>query len=155
MDINITERREKAVNLFNQGYNCAQSVFLAYSDIYNIDEDLAKKISVSFGGGMGRLRETCGAVSAMAIIAGFEHPASNPDDQQAKTTNYAAVQSMVNQFKEKFGTINCGELLRLPVSKGPAPSERTAEYYAKRPCARFVAYATEILGKHLQENNKK
>jgi C_GCAxxG_C_C family probable redox protein len=153
MNINIAERKEKAVNFFNEGYNCAQSVFLAYSDVYGIDDELAKKISVSFGGGMGRLRETCGAVSAMAIIAGFEHPAGNPGDQQAKTTNYAAVQSMVNQFKEKFGTINCGELLRIPVSKDPAPSERTPEYYAKRPCARFVSYAAEIIGKHLQENN--
>ncbi len=151
--INIAERVERAVAYFNEGYNCAQSVFLAYADVYLIDEEFAKKLSAPFGGGVGRMREMCGATTAMFMLMGLKYPVNNPNDREAKTINYDAVQRLAKEFKDSFGTINCGELLRLPVPEkdNPTPSERTAEYYAKRPCARFVAKAAEIVGKELMK----
>jgi len=151
VEINIEERKERAVAYFNEGYNCAQSVFMAYSDLYDIDMELAKKLSASFGGGMGRLREVCGTCSGMFMILGLHYPATDPTNQEFKTANYAAVQRTAQTFKDIFGTIICAELLKikkLPITS--SPSDRNAEYYAKRPCARFVAEAAEILGKEIQ-----
>lgn len=151
-NIDIAQRREKAVALFNEGYNCAQSVFVAYSDLYGLDDEFAKKISASFGGGMGRLREVCGACSGMFMIMGLEHPATDPADKNSKTANYDAVQHCAKAFKEKFGTIICADLLKIKHQpENPEPSDRTAEYYAKRPCTRFVAYAADILGQELSK----
>ena len=90
----IEERVGQAVNNFESGYNCAQSVFLAYSDVFELDLELAKKISVSFGGGVGRMREVCGTVNAMAMLAGFKYPVFDPQDQEARTRNYGMVQKM-------------------------------------------------------------
>lgn len=145
--INISERKDKAVAYFEEGYNCAQAVFLAYSDLYEIEPELAKKLSASFGGGMGRMREVCGACSGMFMLMGMQYPANDPTDKDAKAANYAAVQRTAAAFKQKFGTIICAELLDVKrQAQIPMPSERNAEYYAKRPCARFVAEAAEIVG---------
>ncbi len=150
MDINIDERKEKAVALFKEGYNCAQSVFLAYSDLYNVDEELAKTFSAPFGGGMGRLREVCGAASGMFMLMGFKYPHIDPKDKASKTENYKAVQRTAAAFKDKFGTLICADLLAIKRSpQDPTPSDRTEEYYAKRPCARFIAEAAGIVGEEL------
>lgn len=149
----IEERVERAVKNFMSGYNCAQSVFLAYSDLFDLDMEIAKSVSVSFGGGMGRMREVCGTVSAMAMLAGFKYPVAEPSDQEARTRNYAVVQSLAKAFKEQFGTIICRELLpAAEASKhNPAPSLRTAEYYAQRPCARYVEAAARLIGEELKK----
>jgi C_GCAxxG_C_C family probable redox protein len=150
MQINIEERKQKAVAYFKEGYNCSQSVVLAYADVFELDEELAKRISAPFGGGMGRLREVCGAVSGMFMLMGFQYPASDPTDKVAKTVNYAAVQRTANEFKTKFGSIICANLLDIKRQPQTAePSDRNAEYYAKRPCAELVAYAAEIVGKEI------
>jgi C_GCAxxG_C_C family probable redox protein len=154
--ISIDERKEKAVANFKEGYNCAQSVFLAYSDFYDIDTEFAKKISASFGGGMGRLREVCGACSGMFMLLGLQYPATDPTNKEAKTVNYAAVQRTAKAFKEQFGTLICADLLKIARSpQAPTPSDRTDEYYSKRPCARFVAKAAEIIGHEIQQDNSK
>ena len=101
----IEERVNQAVHNFESGYNCAQSVFLAYSDVFELDLELAKKMSVSFGGGVGRMREVCGTVNAMAMLAGFKYPVFDPLDQEARARNYGMVQKMAALFKEKHGTI--------------------------------------------------
>lgn len=146
-EINIEERKAKALAYFQEGYNCAQSVFMAYSDFYDIDIELAKKLSCSFGGGMGRLREVCGACSGMFMILGLQYPSTDPADKYAKTKNYAAVQRTAQAFKDKYGTIICADLLEIKrAPQEPTPSDRNAEYYAKRPCARFVVDAAEIVG---------
>jgi len=106
-DFDLEERVNRAVQNFEAGYNCAQSVFLAYSDIFELDMETAKKMSVSFGGGVGRMREICGTVSAMAMLAGFKYPVQDISDQEARTRNYAMVQKMADMFKEKNGTIIC------------------------------------------------
>ncbi len=155
MEINIEERKEKAVALFKEGYNCSQSVFLAYADVFSVDEELAKKFSAPFGGGMGRLREVCGAVSGMFMLMGFRYPHTNPNDKPSKTETYKAVQRTATAFKDKFGTLICADLLAIRrAPQDPTPSDRNAEYYAKRPCARFVAEAAGIVGEELLAGEK-
>lgn len=151
-DFDIEERASRAVRNFEAGYNCAQSVFLAYSDVFELDMELAKKMSVSFGGGVGRMREICGTVSAMAMLAGFKYPVLDINDQEARTKNYAIVQRMSDIFKEKHGTIICRRLLspEEAAATAPAPSARTKEYYQKRPCGKFVEDAARIAGKMLK-----
>lgn len=148
----IEERVNQAVENFETGFNCAQSVFLAYSDVFELDLDMAKKMSVSFGGGMGRMREVCGTVSAMAMLAGFKYPVIDPSDQEARTRNYAMVQKMGDLFKENHETIICRQLLPAAeaASTTPAPSVRTQQFYAKRPCSRYVADAARIAGRMLK-----
>lgn len=152
-DFDIEERVASAVNIFESGFNCAQSVFLAYSDLFDLDIELAKKMSVSFGGGMGRLREVCGTISGMAMLAGFKYPVENPQDQEARTRNYGMVQKMANMFKEKHHSIICRELLppEDAATTNPTPSARTQQYYQKRPCSKYVADAARIAGRMLKD----
>ena len=141
---------EKAKSLFENGYNCCQAVLCAYADELGIDQNTALKIASSFGGGMGRLREVCGAVSAMFAIAGLKKGYTSPNDDVIKAKHYELIQSLAEEFKSKFGTIICRELLELPEGKdSPIPSKRTEEYYQTRPCEAFIKYASEIVEKKL------
>ena len=150
MKVNPQERAEQAREYFTSGYNCAQSVFLAYRDITGIDEVLAATISAPFGGGMGRLREVCGAVSGMTMVAGFIAPNSQPNDNENKKNCYATVQALAEEFRAENGAIICRELLGLAQQKDdPTPSPRTGEYYKRRPCAEYVAIAARILGEKI------
>lgn len=137
---------EKAVNNFKSGYNCAQSVFLAFAEDFGLDKETALMLSSSFGGGMGRLREVCGAVSSMFAIAGLKEGYVSPNDDEAKAKHYERIQALAKIFKTRFGTIICRELLELPEgADSPIPSKRTDEYYKTRPCEAFVRYAAEII----------
>ena len=151
-EFDIEERVKIAVQNFESGYNCAQSVFLAYSDVFELNLDMAKKMSVSFCGGVGRMREICGTVSAMAMLAGFKYPVLDQQDQKARAKNYAMVQKMSDLFKEKHDTIICRSLLPAAEASqtAPEPSARTAEYYAKRPCSKYVEDAARIAGRMLK-----
>ena len=153
--INLEERVEKAGKLFKEGgYNCCQAVVLAYCDIFGLDEKTAASIASGFGGGMGRMREVCGAVSGMTFLSGLICPADNPSVKTARTGNYALVQEMAEDFRKINGSIVCRELLGLvPAGSGartakesPEPSDRTAEYYKKRPCEELVRIAARIVG---------
>mgnify|MGYP004443656917 CR=1 FL=1 len=136
-------RRERAMALFEEGYNCAQSVFLAFSDLHGMDPHTAAALSSSFGGGMGRLREVCGAVY------GYDDPGA----REEKAAHYARIQELAKAFEEKNGSIVCRELLGLSVKREePTPKERTAEYYKKRPCKELVGDAAEILEKYIAEH---
>lgn len=150
-DFDIEDRVNQAVQNFKSGFNCSQSVFLAYSDVFELDLDIARKVSVSFGGGLGRMREVCGTVSAMAMLAGFKYPVLDTNDQEARAKNYEVVQKMANLFKEKHETIICKKLLGPSYADTtPVPEVRDAEYYAKRPCGHFVADAAYIAGRMLK-----
>lgn len=150
MKVDIEERVATARELFRSGYNCAQSVFLAYRDVAGFDEKIAATVSAPFGGGMSRLREVCGAVSGMAMTIGFIVPNDRPNDGPAKKNTYAAVQEAAEKFRAENGSIVCRELLGLTQRKDdPTPSERTAEYYKKRPCVEYVACAARIVGEKL------
>ena len=156
MRVDINERVESARNYFLGGYNCAQSIALAYHDVMGIDKELSATMAAPFGGGMGRLREVCGTVSGMFMVAGFLAPNSQPNDNANKKNCYALVQSLAERFREENGSIVCRELLGLTQKKDdPTPSPRTEEYYHRRPCAEYVAIAARILGEKINELDKK
>lgn len=146
--------REKAENLFLSGYNCAQSVFCAFSDELGMDFDTALKLSSSFGGGMGRLREVCGAVSSMFMIAGLKYGYTEPNNKEVKAEHYARIQQLAEKFKSKNKTIICRDLLGLDVEQdNPVPEDRTQEYYLKRPCKHLVGDAAEIIAEYIKQNS--
>lgn len=151
--VDIESRVELAKELFQSGYNCAQSVAMAFSDIIGEERDTIAKITASFGGGMGRMREVCGAVSGMALLASWFEPCPTAVDAEAKRRNYALVQHFAEQFKQQNGAIVCRTLLGLDRQKDePTPSPRSAEYYRKRPCKELVGDAARIIAEYL--NNK-
>lgn len=146
-------RAERAKEYFLQGYACSQSVFLAFSDVTGVDEETGCKIMLPFGGGLGRLRLTCGAVSGMAAAVGmiFSKHENTPEN---KKRIYAIVQELCAKFQAKTGSLICGELLsgmQAPVEVGGVAEERTKEYYKKRSCAEMVALAAQILDDYLQQ----
>ena len=140
-----------AGELFLKGYNCAQAVVVAFSDVTGLDEGFSAKLSSSFGGGMGRMREVCGAVSGMLMVLGLLYGYDTPGDDVSKKQLYTVVQQLSGKFREEVGSIVCREILKNPPSD-PNPSPRTAEYYAKRPCARMVYTAARILDEYIEEH---
>lgn len=146
-------RKEKAMQLFEEGYNCAQSVFLAFEDLHGSDRKTAAMLSSSFGGGMGRLREVCGTVTGMFLVAGILYGYDDPKAGEEKAEHYARIQELAKDFEEKNGSIICRELLGLNVKREvPVPEARTKEYYKKRPCRELVGQAVEILEQYLAEH---
>lgn len=145
---------QKAMKNFRDGYNCAQSVFYAFSDELGLDKETALMLSSSFGGGMGRLREVCGAVSAMFMIAGLKYGYTSPTDKDAKAEHYIRIQELAKKFKEKHGTIICRELLGVDADDNPIPSDRTPEYYATRPCEKLIGDAAQIISEYIQDFEK-
>lgn len=143
-------RKERAMELFESGYNCSQAVALAYADILDIDESSLAKLSLSFGGGLGRMREVCGAVSGMAMVLGLLYGTDEPG--AGKAEHYARVQELAKKYEAENGSIVCRELLKLNcgVHSAPEPEARTPEYYKKRPCNQLVGYAAEILDEYIK-----
>jgi C_GCAxxG_C_C family probable redox protein len=140
---------EKAVATFMQGYNCAQATAAAFAEPVGLDEKTIMRLMAGFGAGMGGLRGMCGAVSAMVFVAGATG-SYDPSDRTAKKALYDRVKRMVGEFTQRHGTTDCAELLRSAACiPAPDPSERNSAYYAKRPCARFVATAAEIIAETL------
>ena len=156
MDINPAERQQKAELLFMEGYNCCQAVLLAFEDVLGADRGALLRAASGFGGGMARMREVCGTVTAMAMIAGFLSPAENPSDMQQRRDNYALVQLFASRFKEEKGSIICREILGLrkpepgAPMESPMPSARTPEYYKTRPCAATVGLAAKIVADYIK-----
>ena len=145
-------RKEKAMQSFLDGYNCAQCMILAFEDMLTIDLDTALKIASPFGGGMGRLREVCGSVSGMFMVLGFIKGYNEPGDYEGKKELYEHIQELARRYEAANGSIICRELLGLSVQReNAAPEKRTAEYYAKRPCAEKIGSAAEILETYLGE----
>lgn len=143
---------ECAISLFKEGYNCSQAVIGAYCKELGMDFETAIKLTSSFGGGMGRLREVCGAVSAMFMVAGLKLGYTDPKDKSIKQKHYELIQMLSQRFKEKNGSIICRELLGLDIQHdNPVPDTRTDEYYKKRPCIELVKCAAEIMDEVLNE----
>ncbi|SFI32728.1 C_GCAxxG_C_C family probable redox protein [Pseudobutyrivibrio sp. OR37] len=146
-------RREAAMENFKKGYNCSQSIVLAFEDLLPIDSKQLSKMASSFGGGMGRLREVCGSVSGMFMVAGLLYGYDGPETGEVKAEHYARIQELAHRFEEKHGTIICREMLGLNVKHdNPTPEARTQEYYKKRPCGEIIGDAAEILEEYIQEN---
>ena len=144
----MSEKSEKAKELFKSGCNCSQSVLGVFCEELGLDFKTAMRISSSFGGGMGRMREVCGTVSGMFMAAGLAY--STLDN---KAEQYKIVQELARRFKEKNGSIICRELLEgIESSTSSTPSERTETYYKKRPCVELVGDSVEILEEFIKEN---
>jgi len=150
----MTNNHERqAREYFRKGYNCAQAVFLTYAKDYGFDKETALKLSSSFGGGMGRLREVCGAVSAMFMIAGLEKGYTENNNDEVKGKHYELIQKLAEEFKSENGSIICRELLGLDEGKNsPIPSKRTEKYYQERPCEDFIGCACRIIDKNILTN---
>lgn len=150
----LEERVERAVDYFMQGYNCSQSVVAAFADLYGMDEETAVRIAAGFGGGVGRMRMMCGAVSGIVMLVGLDCGQTKGNDRNGKSDCYKAVQELLAQFKEQNGSIICAEILGLDghdkAASSYVASERTAEYYKTRPCAAKVESAARIFAQYLE-----
>ncbi len=153
----IIRRQDLAEELFKQGFNCAQAVTAACADIYGIEQDLALRMSASFGGGIGRMRQTCGAACGMFLLAGLQTGSTTPHDADGKQYNYTIVQQLAEAFKQENGSLICSDLLGLNAGQrtlnaeqhififnDPKPEARTETYYKKRPCVEMVRSAVKI-----------
>ncbi len=151
----MSTRGERAKDLFLQGYTCAQAGLLAFDDITGLDSTTAAKLSSGFGGGMGRLREVCGAVSGMFMVYDLVCGYAEPGDMEAKKRVYADIRELAERFKaQSGGTIVCRELLAgVETTTGGDPEQRTAAYYQKRPCPNLVAIAADVLDEFLREKH--
>lgn len=151
IEADMESRVARSVELFKQGYNCSQSVVAAFADLYGFTEEQALRMAASFGGGIGRMRETCGAACGMFMLAGLETGCTDPTNREGKAANYAVVQELAEAFKQANGSIKCAELLGLDkgASTSSTPEERTPQYYAKRPCSKMVEEASRIWAKWL------
>lgn len=142
-----------AVELFKQGYNCSQSVVAAFADLYGFNREQALRMSASFGAGIGRMRQTCGAACGMFMLAGLDCGTTEGADREGKSHNYAVVQQLAEKFKQSNGRCHsmiCAELLGLQqVTYNPEASERTSDYYKKRPCPEMIRTAARIFADYL------
>ena len=145
------DRGIKAAELFLSGHNCAQAVAVAYCDLTGLTERQAARMASAFGGGMGRMREVCGAVSGMLMVLSQLYGYDDPADDGGKKELYRQVQQLAEKFRAENGSIICRELLKNPPSD-PTPSARTESYYASRPCARMVLTAARLLEEFIGEH---
>ncbi|MBQ0049502.1 MAG: C_GCAxxG_C_C family protein [Bacteroidales bacterium] len=151
----MEERVQRAVENFKKGYGCCQSVVAAFSDLYGMDERMALRVGAGFGGGVGRMRMMCGAVSGIVVLVGLDCGQTEGDDRAGKAACYKVVQELLAQFREQNGSIICAELLGLggvPAVTGTyIPDERNADYYRKRPCGSKVEAAARVFATYLDQ----
>lgn len=154
----LDERVSRAVENFMSGYGCAQSVLAAFADLYGLDEVMAKRVAAGFGGGVGRMRMMCGAVSAIVMLVGLDCGQTEGDDRAGKSACYKVVQELLAQSKEQNGSLICAEILGIQGHEKAAcsyvASPRTAEYYKTRPCAAKVESAARIFANYLKNKMK-
>ncbi len=148
----MEDRIKRAVELFKEGFNCSQSVCAAFADMYGYTEEQALRMSASFGGGIGRMRMTCGAACGMFLLAGLHKGSTDGADRTGKEANYKLVQQLADEFARRNGSLVCAELLGLPSHRNTdtQPEKRTPEYYKKRPCVQMVEEAARIWAEYLE-----
>lgn len=153
LNLEKSPRAGKAMAFFKEGYNCTQAVVLSFADLYAVDSETILKLSSSFGGGMGRLREVCGTVSGMFMVAGLLYGYDSPKDFEGKTKHYERIQALAHEFQKLNGSIVCRELLGLDRKEDSfVPEKRTEEYYKKRPCVQLIGMAAAIMERYIEEN---
>lgn len=151
---NYENRIQRAVELFKSGYNCSQSVVAAFADLYGFTEEQALRMSASFGGGIGRMRQTCGAACGLFLLAGLDTGAVDAEDRVGKSHNYEVVQQLAEKFRAENGSLICAELLGLSTTAAHRDTQaepRTDLYYKKRPCVEMVETAARIFANYLKE----
>ena len=150
----IDQRVERAVEIFMAGYGCCQSVVAAFADLYGLDDTLAKKVAAGFGGGVGRMRMMCGAVSGIVMLTGLDCGQTEGSDREGKSACYKVVQELLAKSKQENGSLICAEILGLKGYEKAVDSyqasPRTAEYYKTRPCAAKVESAARIFADYLK-----
>ncbi len=152
----MNDHAQRARELFCAGYNCAQAVFCAFAEDVGLDLDTAARLSSSFGGGLGRLREVCGALAGAELALGMPRGYSDVSDPALKSAHYARVRALAEAFQEQNGSYYCRELLRdVQTTPGGEPEPRTPEFYARRPCLRLVGEAAACLDRVLEETETK
>lgn len=155
MKIDVEERAARAKEAFQEGYNCSQSVVVAYADVLGQDPEVLASLVGPLGGGMGRLREVCGAVSGMFMVSSAAYRGASNTDRAIRTEIYGGVQLLAERYRKECGSIVCRELLGLKQqSDAPVPEERTPDYYRRRPCAEYVALAARLVGEYLNEREE-
>lgn len=148
-------KAQKARAYFDRGYNCAQSVAAAFTEEMGLPEEAVLGLASAFGGGMAGMRQMCGAMSGMFLAMGQIRGHYSPEDPEAKKAHYAKLRDLAAKMEEQYGTLNCGELLSShDIQPKPDPSLRDAEYYAKRPCARYVEACARILEEELEAGKR-
>lgn len=147
MDTRVAKAKEN----FLSGYNCAQSVLLAFADPIGLTREQAVRLSSSFGAGMGRMREVCGALTSLFMIAGLACGYESPEDLDGKTTHYAHIQTLAQRFKSEMGSILCRDLLGEQATTTPVPDLRSVQYYASRPCLHAIECSAALAEEFLQE----
>ena len=154
----LNERVSRAVDNFMSGYGCCQSVVAAFGDIYGLDDNMAKRIAAGFGGGVGRMRMMCGAVSALVILVGLDCGQTEGSDREGKSACYKVVQELLEKSKQDNGSLICAEILGLKgyekAASSYVASPRTAEYYKSRPCAAKVESAARIFADYLRSKEE-
>lgn len=157
-DLELDKRVERAVENFMAGYGCCQSVVAAFADLYGLDDTLAKKVAAGFGGGVGRLRMMCGAVSGIVMLVGLDCGQTEGSDREGKSACYKVVQELLAKSKEQNGSLICAEILGLKgyekAANSYVASARTAEYYKTRPCAAKVESAARIFADYLRQKEE-
>ena len=153
--LDVEEREKRGMENFLKGYNCSQSVVLAFADVYGLSQDMALRVSASFGAGIGRMRITCGGANGMFLLAGLENGSVVAGDLKGRGEKYQLVQDLAARFKQEAGSLICAELLGLKPKQveGTMPSERTAEYYRKRPCVKMVGLGCRIYAEMMNERH--
>ena len=145
-------RRELAINYFKEGYNCSQAVVLAFQDVLTVDAKELCKIASPFGGGLSRMRETCGAVSGMVMVLGNIIGYDTPETGEKKHELYKNTQELLRIFEKKYGSLTCRVLLNLStLHDDPKPAPRTSDFFNKRPCQELIGGAAELLNNYLKE----
>ena len=154
-DLDLEMRVQRAVDNFMAGYGCCQSVVAAFADLYGLDEVMAKRIAAGFGGGVGRLRMMCGAVSGIVMLVGLDCGQTEGSDREGKSVCYKVVQELLAQSKAENGSLICAEILGIKgyekAVNSYVASPRTAEYYKSRPCAAKVESAARIFAQYLSD----
>ena len=157
-DCELDLRVQRAVDNFMAGYGCCQSVVAAFSDLYGLDETMAKRLGAGFGGGVGRMRMMCGAVSGIVILVGLDCGQTDGSDREGKSACYKVVQDLLEKSRQENGSIICAEILGLKghekAKDSYVASPRTAEYYKTRPCAAKVESAARIFANYLKEKQR-
>lgn len=155
-ELEQSEAAKRAMALFREGYNCSQAVVLAFEEEFTsrgIDSVILRRMSSSFGGGMGRLREVCGSVSGMFLTAGLLYGYEDSKDYKGKAEHYERIQALAAEFRKIHGSIVCRELLGLADGPdSPNPEQRTEAYYKKRPCVEIVGTSAAILEAWMKEH---
>lgn len=147
------DHSQRAYELFMEGCNCSQSVFAAFSDVTGIDREFALRLSSSFGGGMGRLREVCGAFSGLLMVMGAVYGYSDVSDPYLKSEHYRLVQKLAARFKEETGSLICRDHLGLSGASEPESPVRTEDFYKTRPCAKLIMTAARIADEYISEHS--